>query len=170
MLAKKLCLLGDFSVGKSSLIRRYVLDEFSRDYKATVGVQIHEYNDEVEIGGRVAPFAQVIWDVEGSRHSEQLVTNYIMGAAGALVVGDVTRDDAIASMTSHAESFLKILPGRPIVFAMNKADLVEAEKRPDGEELTTAFGGEVVLTSALTGDAVKLLFRTLGRRILEWGG
>ena len=167
--AKKLCLLGDFSVGKSSLIRRYVFDEFSRDYKATVGVQIHEHTDEVEVAGRTVPLAQVIWDVEGSRYGEQLVTSYIMGAAGAVVVGDMTRDDAIKSMSSHAERFLKVLPGRPVVFALNKADLVNPDKRQSGGELIRTFGGEIVHTSALTGDAVGSLFRALGRRILETG-
>jgi small GTP-binding protein len=168
-LAKKLCLLGDFSVGKTSLIRRYVLNEFSLDYRATVGVQIHQHSDEIEIAGRTVQFAQVIWDVEGSHHGEQLVTNYVLGAAGALIIGDGTRDDAIPSMLSHAEQFQRILPGRPVVFALNKSDLVAPERRQDGQELVDAFGGEVVDTSALTGDAVAFLFRALGRRIIELG-
>ncbi len=167
--ARKLCLLGDFSVGKTSLVRRYVHDEFSADYRATVGVQVHQHTDDLEIDGNTIRMAQVIWDIEGSRFGEELVANYVLGAAGALVIGDLTRDDCIASMCSHAERFLKILPGRPIVFALNKADLVAQDRRPDGRELTEGFGGGIVQTSALTGEAVGVLFRTLGRRIWDLG-
>lgn len=168
-LAKKLCLLGDFSVGKTSLIRRYIFDEFSLNYQATVGVQIHQHVDELDIGGELVQFSQVIWDIEGSRYAEELVKSYVVGAAGALIVGDVTRHDAIESMRHHTEAFLEILPGRPVVFALNKADLASQGERPDGRPLVKSFGGEFIYTSALTGEAVGTLFRALGRRILEMG-
>ena len=115
-LAKKLCLLGDFSVGKTSLIRRYIHDEFSRDYHATVGVQVHEYSDDIDTGQGEVSLAQLIWDVEGSKFGAELVASYILGSAGALIVGDATRHDVIASMTSHTRKFLELLPGRPVVF------------------------------------------------------
>ncbi|MGI9510839.1 MAG: Rab family GTPase [Geminicoccaceae bacterium] len=167
--ARKLCLLGDFSVGKTSLIRRYVHDKFSLDYHATVGVQVHQHTDEVETDHGVIPFAQVIWDIEGSRFGEELVTNYVLGSAGALIVGDASRHDAIPSMRSHAQTFLDTLPGRPIVFALNKCDLVSCDKCPEARQLSEIFGCDVVRTSALTGDAVKTLFHALARRILEIG-
>lgn len=165
--ASKICLLGDFSVGKTSLIRRYIHDEFSLDYRATVGVQVHQYTDEIVMEKGVVPFAHVIWDIEGNRSSEDLVTNYILGAAGAIIVGDISRKDAVASMSRHAETFANILPGRPIVFAMNKSDLVEDHGCSDTDRLAEEFGGELVYTSALTGDAVKTLFHALARRVLE---
>lgn len=168
-LAKKLCLLGDFSVGKTSLIRRYIHDDFSLDYRATVGVQVHQYQDEVETKEGIVPLSQVIWDVEGSRFGRELIKSYILGSAGAMIVGDATRGDAVASMGSHAQAFLNALPGRPVVFAMNKSDLLTDQPGPDAKELTETFGGEVVHTSALTGDAVRSLFHALGRRILEIG-
>jgi len=168
-LAKKLCLLGDFSVGKTSLIRRYIHDEFSRDYHATVGVQVHEYSDDIDTGQGEVSFAQLIWDVEGSRFGEELVGSYILGSAGALIVGDATRHDVIASMTSHTRKFLELLPGRPVVFALNKADLLTEGDRPAADELIETFGGEFVYTSALTGESVNSLFHALGRRVLEIG-
>ncbi len=168
-LAKKLCLLGDFSVGKTSLIRRYVHDAFSVDYRATVGVQVHQYQDKVDTKDGVIPLSQVIWDVEGSQFGRELVKSYILGSAGALIVGDATRSDAVASMSSHARTFLDALPGRPVVFAMNKSDLLADRTGPDTTELKETFGGEVLHTSALTGNAVRSLFHVLGRRILEIG-
>lgn len=168
-LAKKLCLLGDFSVGKTSLIRRYVHDDFSLDYRATVGVQVHQYQDEIDTEKGPTPLSQVIWDVEGSRFGRELITSYILGSAGAVIVGDATKSDAVASMTSHARAFLDILPGRPVVFAMNKSDLLTEYKKTDAEALTESFGGELLPTSALTGNAVRSLFHALGRRVLEIG-
>lgn len=167
--ASKICLLGDFSVGKTSLIRRYIHDEFSLDYRATVGVQVHQYTDEIAVDKGVVPFAQVIWDIEGSRFGEELVTNYILGAAGAIIVGDASRKDASTSMCGHAKAFLDILPGRPIIFAMNKSDLVRDHERPDADRPIQEFGGELVYTSALTGEAVETLFHALARRVLETG-
>ena len=166
---KKICILGDFSVGKTSLVRRYIFDEFSDRYIATVGVKIYRHQSEIKIDGHDALVDQSIWDVEGSQFGEQLVKSYMIGASGALIVGDLSRDYAIASMTSHAEKFLDVLPGRPVVFALNKADLVPAEERSDGSELVRKFGGRVIQTSALTGDDVVAVFHAMFRRIFEIG-
>ncbi len=166
---RKLCVLGDFSVGKTSLVRRYVLDEFSGEYRATVGVKIYQHQGEIEIDGERVNIGQSIWDIEGSHFGEALVRNYIAGASGALIVGDLTRDNVLASMTGHAEKFLDILPGRPVVFALNKADLVPLEQRVEGAALVREFGGQVIQTSALTGDDVVAAFHTMFRRIFEIG-
>lgn len=166
---KKVCVLGDFSVGKTSLVRRYVLNEFSGDYIATVGVKIYQHQSQIEIDGGLRDINQSIWDIEGSKSGAQLVGNYIKGASGALIVGDLTRDDAVASMASHAEKFLTIMTGRPLLFALNKSDLVRAEQRADGAALTKEFGGQVIQTSALTGDEVTAAFHAMYRRIFEIG-
>ena len=166
---KKICVLGDFSVGKTSLVRRYIFDEFSDHYVATVGVKIYRYQSEIKIDDDDAMVDQSIWDIEGSNFGEQLVKSYMTGASGALIVGDLTRDNTLASITSHAEKFLEALPGRPVVFALNKADLVPAAARNDGSELVREFGGRVIQTSALTGDDVVAAFHAMFRRIFEIG-
>lgn len=166
---RKLCILGDFSVGKTSLVRRYVLNEFSGAYQATAGVKIYQNRSTIMIDGDATDVDHSIWDVEGSRFGEQLINSYIMGASGALIVGDLTRDDALASMTGHAEKFFQTRPGRPVVFALNKTDLVPSEERVDGSTLVREFGAEVVQTSALTGDDVEAAFHTMFRRIFEIG-
>lgn len=166
---KKLCVLGDFSVGKTSLVRRYVLDEFSSQYLATAGVKIYQHQSQINLGGESRTIDQSIWDIEGSKFGEQLVATYISGASGALIVGDLTRDDALPSMTGHAQKFLTILPGRPLIFALNKSDLVAPEQRVDGAALIKEFGGQVIQTSALTGDDVTAAFHAMFRRIFEIG-
>ena len=105
---RKLCILGDFSVGKTSLVRRYTCNEFSERYVATAGAKIHQYQSKIEVGSEEIEVEQSIWDVEGSQHGEQLMKSYIAGASGALIVGDLTRDDMLASMTSHARKVLGV--------------------------------------------------------------
>ncbi|NIA71394.1 GTP-binding protein [Pelagibius litoralis] len=170
-ISKKICIVGAFAVGKSSLVRRYVLKEFTEDYQATLGVNVYKYVDQVEtLDGGLETVSQILWDIEGSQQKVELLNTYLRGAAGALVVGDVTRPDALESMAAHAEHFLKVQPGRPVVFALNKVDLLDSvESAPDGRVLTDQFGGRALHTSAATGAAVPELFHVLASRILEIG-
>lgn len=170
-LSKKICILGDFAVGKTSLVRRYVLNQFSPEYQATLGVNIYKYSDEIETpaGGRQT-INEIIWDIEGSQENDDLLDTYLRGAAGALVVGDLTRVDTLRNVSGYAERFLKVQPGRPLVFALNKLDLVDApEGAAGGDGLGEEYGGPVLRTSAATGSAVPELFQALARRILEVG-
>ena len=171
MISKKVCVIGDFAVGKSSLIRRYVLNEFSTDYHATLGVNIHKYSDDVSThGGGTEALNLIIWDVEGGEPDSGKVETYLQGAAGAIVVGDVTRPDHAASMAGHAALFQKLRPGRPVIFAINKIDLLDGTpETSEGIGLANEFGTETVYTSAADGTAVPELFRTLGTRILQIG-
>ena len=170
-LSKKICVLGDFAVGKTSLVRRHVLKQFSPDYQATLGVNIYKYSDEVEApGGGRQTINEIIWDIEGGQDGGELLDTYLHGAAGALVVGDLTRADTLRVAADHAARFLRIQPGRAIAFALNKVDLVDAPENVEGgDALGEEFGGPVLRTSAATGSAVPELFRALGRRILEVG-
>ena len=171
VLNKKICIIGAFAVGKTSLVRRYVLNQFSPDYQATLGVNIYKYSDEIEAPNGVSQtINQIIWDIEGGQLGADLRDTYLRGASGALVVGDVTRDDALDSMAQHAEHFLRVQPGRPLVFVLNKMDLLDSpDVAPDGAELIDAFGGPLVRASAATGRAVPELFRALSRRMLGVG-
>ncbi len=170
-LNKKICIVGAFSVGKTSLVRRYVLNEFSPDYQATLGVNVYKYSDRLATpDGGSETVNQIIWDIEGSELGVNLLETYLRGASGALVVGDVMRDDCIESMTAHARRFLEIQPGRPVVFALNKIDLLDsANAGPDGSALKEEFGGPVLNTSAADGTAVPELFRELASRMLKVG-
>lgn len=168
---KKVCIIGAFAAGKTSLVRRYVLDQFSPDYKATLGVNITKFSDEVDLpGGGSAQVNQILWDIEGGQDGDALMETYLRGASGALVVGDVSRPDVLESMASHARRFAGLQPGRPMVFALNKLDLVaDPAARPDPAALRRELDGLTLFTSAATGEAVRDLFRSLASRILEVG-
>jgi small GTP-binding protein len=170
---KKICILGEFAVGKTSLVRRHVHDIFSEEYKATLGVNIYKYCDAeaVVVDGTPVSVDEVIWDIEGSMGSAETLKSYILGAAGAVIIADITRPESIEKMPDYAATFLATQVGRPIVFALNKADLVgEAER---GSAALAAhkenLGGPVFATSAATGDTVKEMFHGLAGEILRLG-
>jgi small GTP-binding protein len=167
---KKICMLGDFGVGKTSLVRRYVHGEFSPDYQTTLGVNIYKYTDEVETASGALEFRHLLWDIEGGLQRESLLDSYIRGSAGAIVVGDVTRADRLDTMRENAMRFLQARPGRPVVFALNKSDLIEGDDLAgQAEDMAKDFRGAVRYTSALTGEAVGDLFRELASEILTIG-
>ncbi|MFN3372526.1 MAG: Rab family GTPase, partial [Chloroflexus sp.] len=88
-LAAKICLLGEFSVGKTSLIRRFVEGIFDERYLSTLGVKISRHSltiDHIDMN-------LIIWDTTGGERFNQIVQNYYRGAAGALLVCDLTRPD-----------------------------------------------------------------------------
>lgn len=167
---KKICIIGGFAAGKTSLVRRYVLQQFSSEYHATLGVNIYKYSDSVEVPDRgTITIDQVIWDVEGSTTRRETLEAYVRGSAGALIVGDVTRAGSVAEMVTHAELFERVAPGRPMVFAFNKIDLSSVSFAEERTTLSGRFGGTSLYTSAATGEAVPALFSALARRIVVIG-
>ena len=171
MVAKKICIIGDFAVGKTSLVRRHVLDEFDFDYHATLGVNVYKYTAEIEAAnGSALSVEQIIWDLEGGAEPSALQQTYLQGASGALIVGDIGRENAIQSLLSHAHIVADTLPGRPMLFALNKSDLLaDGAAAPDEQPLLDAFGQGYMRTSAKTGAKVTELFNSLARRIIEVG-
>jgi small GTP-binding protein len=165
---KKICLLGDFAVGKTSLVRRYVDNQFSDDYLTTVGVKLSRKLIEVpkDSGERVA-LQLIVWDLEGKSDFAETSNAYLQGASGALIVGDLTRPDTIANIANHVEAFLAINPRSHIIAAYNKGDLLAADEQPtlpQFEEHDRVIGA--LRTSAKSGAGVEHLFASLAWRMI----
>ncbi len=170
MVKHKVCMIGDFGVGKTSLVRRFVEGVFSPEYQATLGVVVKKRADTLETESGPVEFQHLLWDIEGGLQGGTLLDSYIGGASGAVVVGDQTREDCIEKMEANAQRFRAARPGRPVVFALNKADLVRGNPLEErAKEMAALYGGIAMPTSAATGDAVPELFRTLAHRILTIG-
>lgn len=162
-------LLGDIGVGKTSLARRLVLGRFDGDYKATIGVDI--YNYELSLDGEAGDsrVELVIWDIDGDLGETVFRHIYIRGASAALVIGDAARPSTQETMIRLADRFQDELPGRPLAFVVNKMDLVAA---PGTFELPEALASPVIpciRTSAKSGLNVEAAFRSLAGIILERG-
>ena len=165
----KILVLGDFGVGKTSLIRRYVLDEFSDDYRATIGVHLYKHEDTLADADPPRPVSLVVWDIEGAPMPDERTRRYLVGASGTVIVGDSSRPDPFAAMEETAAMVEAALPGRPICFALNKRDLVSGHDPERTSEMSRRYDAPVHETSALTGDRVSPMFRALARAILSLG-
>jgi small GTP-binding protein len=167
MISRKILLLGEIGVGKTSLVRRLVLDELPTDYKATMGVDLYRYRLKGLGAGRDRELELVIWDTDGS-YGESIFSHvYAKGTSGALIVGDLTRRTTLEHMAGLARGFADALPSRHFTFVLNKADLV-AERAEDlvPEAVRTARQPKV-WTSALTAENVAAAFSETADAIIR---
>jgi len=120
MIRKKILLIGDFNVGKTSLIRRYVDNTFDDNYLTTIGVKISK--KLVEVDGKECEL--LIWDIEGATELKKIPVAYMKGASCEIFVGDVTRIETIEHIDNHITTFLESNPNSKYVIAYNKSDIL----------------------------------------------
>ena len=166
-IAKKICLLGDFAVGKTSLVRRFVYSLFEDKYISTIGVKVSRKTVAVPRADEVIELKMMLWDLAGSEEFSHVRASYLRGAAGAVLVCDLTRPETLDSLKTYASDLLGISPNAQFVLAANKCDLTEQQQLTEQqvEDLATALDAPYHLTSAKRGDEVESLFRHLGKRI-----
>ena len=162
MLQKKICVLGAFGVGKTSLVRRFVESIFSDAYLTTVGVKIDKKT--VDVGSQ--PVTLVVWDVAGEDDWNAIRMSYVRGAAGYLLVVDGTRQETLRVAEGIQARVTAEVGPLPFLVLLNKADLAAEWELPDppSEALSTSAVA-VVRTSAKTGDAVEDAFQQLANRL-----
>lgn len=173
---KKVCLLGDAAVGKTSLIRRYVYDEFDDEYITTLGAKVTKkeinmnYSNDVETPIHVNILVSV-WDIIGQKDDSSMRVRpvYYKGSNGALVVADITREETFLNIPEWIDSLYQATDEIPIVFVGNKIDLYrDAEVfYEDLEELGKEYDAPVFLTSAKTNSNVNPAFYKLAEAMLK---
>ena len=124
MVAKKVLLVGNFGVGKTSLIRRFVLNEFSEDYISTIGVRVSSKivsidNQEVKL---------LIWDVAGTKDDEKVPKAYFLGASAAMYVFDLSREETYVNLTEQVNVVKQLSGLREITMVGNKKDLLSKDQ------------------------------------------
>lgn len=159
---KKICLLGEFAVGKTSLVRRFVEGRFDEKYLTTVGVVVSR--KKVALAGSIAHL--LIWDLAGGRDFSQ--SGYLTGVAGALLVCDLTRVETLAAYYLYANQLRQVNPNAQIILLANKSDLMDARSLPDEQLFPVAqeLGAPLLITSAKTGDQVEKAFMMLAERLI----
>lgn len=173
MISKKMCLVGDFGVGKTSLIRRFVDRQFSDQYLSTVGVKISRKNIEL-LGVKqqeTLDLQLLIWDLEGHTKFKAIAPSYLQGASGAVIVADVSRQETIDRIPDHLQLFASVNPKGSVIIALNKSDLVDEDKLAKLLELVQDLAQEQTLgiytTSAKTGKDVDVIFQKLAYKMVE---
>jgi len=163
-LTRKVCLLGDFAVGKTSLVRRFVEGRFDEKYLSTIGVKVDRKVLRLPTSGAAVELTLMLWDLASGPGRGPVVPSYYRGAAGAIIVCDLTRPETLSAVSHYARGFLAPNPAAQLVVAANKVDL--AEERRLGDEDLAAVASEhhvpLFLTSARTGEQVEAMFQQIG--------
>lgn len=162
---RKVCLLGDGGVGKTSLVRRFVEDSFRDEYIVSFGTKVSK--KVLDFGG--VELTLMLWDILGQKSDDALHSAYYKGANGALLVCDVTRAQTVEHLENWKESFLRSAPGAKMVMVANKADLEPKVTKDELEATSAKLGGRMIATSAKTGEGVEAAFLELGKAVMEVG-
>ncbi|UCG70348.1 MAG: GTP-binding protein [Thermoplasmata archaeon] len=172
-LTLKICFLGDSSVGKTSLIRKYVFDNFDDTYLMTMGTKVSKKTVNVDMPEMDKKFnvTFMIWDIIGDIHFRGLLHHsYLHGAAGALLVCDITRPETLESLCTWVESLnIEGNAEIPIIFMANKCDLKGEQQlsEEDIKKIADVYSSLWLLTSAKTGENVEEVFKILGKKMVE---
>lgn len=159
MIQKKVCLLGGFAVGKTSLVHRFVSGVYDDRYLTTVGVRIEK--KDVVVDARTVRL--LLWDLHGEDRFQFVQPSHLRGAAGYFLVVDGTRPDTLSTAEELQQRAREVLPQVPAVALLNKADL---ELNVDVETVAGRLDVPVHLTSAKDGTGVLAAFEDLARRTL----
>ena len=163
MLQKKVCMLGTFSVGKSSLVRRFVESMFDEQYHTTIGVKV----DKKVVNASGEDLTLVLWDIYGEDVFQKMRMSYLRGMHGYILVADGTRRQSLEDALALNERVVAEVGKIPALLTLNKSDLTDQwEIDPAREAQLTAAGWTVQHTSAKTGDAVEKAFLRLARAML----
>lgn len=163
-ITQKICLLGDFNVGKTSLVRRFIEDKFSDRYLSTVGVKVSRKSLNVTTDRQSHQLNLLIWDLEGNTKFKSITPNYLKGASGSIIVADLSRSDTLDNLTQHLRLFFEVNPQGQAAVALNKADLIPPEKLAklvENYQLPFPRVLGVYTTSAKTGDRIEQMFQEL---------
>ncbi len=166
---RKILLLGDGAVGKTSLIRRYVVDKFSDDYITTIGTKVTKKDLRIESPGKATDLTFMIWDVLGQKGYKGIQESSFQGAKGALLVYDVSRPETAESLQDYwIPHLVPVTNSIPIVVVGNKVDLAGSRREAQEalDDLKDALHVNGFLSSAKTGENVEVGFVALAKAVI----
>lgn len=178
---KKVVLLGDSAVGKTSLIKRFVLDIFEDAYITTIGSKVTRKELMIPRPDKTVDLTLMMWDLIGREGYTAFHARTFAGVHGAILLADLTRRETLDTLERYwIPSLFKVVENVPLVFAANKSDLLrEAEWKPDelaviahrynvgiADTLPPGFSTSYA-TSAKTGENVERAFESLGHLVLS---
>jgi len=163
MLQKKICMLGSFAVGKTSLVRRYVESIFSENYVTTIGVKI----DKKVVSVNNTDLALILWDVYGEDNHQSVLPSYLRGMAGYILIIDPSRPATFESAKNLHSLVLENLGQKPFVLVMNKSDIKSEWVMNNAiyEELSAA-AITTIETSAKTDTGVNEVYQTIANALV----
>jgi len=161
------------AVGKTSLVRRFVLDEFTDKYLMTMGFKVsskklvYQKKDGSEID-----LTLMIWDIMGQTSYKLFPEQAFLNAKGAIMVCDLTRKHTLDILVDLTTELFNLTEDMPLIFIANKNDLTKLIKFGEKElsDIAQAFDAPYYITSAKTGENVEKAFRVIGGMVLKKQG
>ncbi|PKF80720.1 GTP-binding protein [Vibrio sp. vnigr-6D03] len=164
MKAKKICMIGAFAVGKTSLVRRFVESIFTEKYHTTIGVKI----SKKFIDSTPEPVQLLVWDIEGKDVYTNINVSYLRGASGAMLVVDGTRPDSLEVANELRTLIRDNCNDIPVVLMLNKCDLEDDWViGPDKIATLEQKVSTLFKSSAKDGKNVDEAFQKLAELMLE---
>ncbi|HEY9819945.1 MAG TPA: Rab family GTPase [Candidatus Sericytochromatia bacterium] len=164
MIQKKVCMVGAFATGKTSLVARFVSSIYSEAYQTTVGVKI----DKKSINLADREVNLLLWDVQGEDDFQKLRLSYLRGSSGYLLVVDGTRSATLEKAFALQEIIEETVGKLPFILILNKSDLLdEWEIDATATDELSKKGWIVIQGSAKTGLGVEEAFLTLAKKMVE---
>jgi len=164
MIQKKICMVGSFGVGKTSLVARYVRSIFSDKYLTTLGVKIDKRS--LSVDGQEVNL--MLWDLAGEDALTQIKPMQLRGASGYILVADGCRASSLEAAIDLQSRVAAELGEIPFTCVVNKLDLRESwEVDANALDRLSGFGWPCLLTSAKTGEGVEELFQSLAERMVR---
>ncbi|MEM3396975.1 MAG: Rab family GTPase [Thermoplasmata archaeon] len=164
---KKIALIGDWGTGKTSLIRRYVLNAFDDSYIQTIGTKVSKKVVDLKIGEREIKINLMIWDILGQKDYRSVQKNAFVGVEGAIFVCDLTRRDTLDSIEKYWHPLMVSVVGeKPAIIVANKCDLINVAcfSLEDVKQIAESLKinpENCYLSSAKTGENVEKIFMAL---------
>jgi len=163
----KVIIVGDFGVGKTSLIRRFIDNSFSEEYKSSIGVSISRKNIIQKIEDISYSTTMMIWDIEGRTEFKPIFHHHLNGSKGFIIVADVTRTESIESIKEHIQICEKASPKSPIFIAFNKSDQEHKSFNIEEFKSYSLNIAGVFKTSAKDDICVREIFELLNLEVLK---
>ena len=164
MTQKKVCMVGVFGTGKTSLVQQFVHSKFSEKYHTTVGVKV----DRKVVAIRGDQVNLLLWDLAGHDRFQGVQASYLRGSSGIFFVVDGTRRETLTELSSLQALVEQAVGAVPAVIAVNKADLQD-QWQIDDVALSALYGDRrlVLKTSAKSGVGVHESFLWLAGQMLK---
>lgn len=166
----KVCLIGDSSVGKTSLINRFVHNIFDEKYLITIGTNIYRKNLQYPLDDGICGVTMMIWDIMGHKGWKHMLRDaYLYKANGIIAVCDLTRRDTLENLENWVQAAERMAGDTPLTILANKSDLktsIEFSER-DLKRKADVFGAHWHSTSAKTGKNVEHAFNELCGEIIS---
>ncbi len=166
---KKIVLLGDGSVGKTSLVARYVINKFDDKYITTIGTKVSRKDIQIIRPNLIINLRMMLWDILGQKEYSKIRSASLSGAQGVILVGDLSRPETVKSLSEFWLKEVRSVCGNiPTVMVGNKLDIADKAAMASTLLETTGqkLGFPTMLCSAKTGANVEAIFSNLGEMLV----